>query len=404
VPEVPEIHYARSADGTNIAYRVAGDGPVDLVFLSGQPFPVDLLWEDPGFARVAKRLRAFSRSVWYESLGWGASEGDFRDTFEVGTAVADLVAVLDAAGFERVALVGEAMAGARTVRFALAHPERLGALVLLNSCAHYLREEDYPWGVPAESLDDVVAFAKQRWGTGATMELLAPSRAADTRFREWWVRCERLGAGPDAAVAAFRFGLEQDVRPLLPAVSAPTLVLHRQGNRYIDIGAGQDLAERIPGAKFVALPGDDHVFFSGDTDGLVDEIEDYLTGRHHGAEGDVVTATVVFTDIVASTERQAGVGQGEWSRLTDRHDAMVRAALARHRGREVKTTGDGFLATFDAAGRALRCTGEVQFRRRPLLRLHRGGAAHPADGRHGSDARRCRLLAGGVRRRGLQLW
>jgi class 3 adenylate cyclase len=156
-----------------------------------------------------------------------------------------------------------------------------------------------------------------------------------------------------------RADLQQDVRPLLPSISVPTLVLHREGNRYIHLGAGRYLAEHIPEAKFVVLPGDDHAFFVGDTDALADEIEEFLTGARSGADADVLTMTILFTDIVASTEHQARVGRREWSRLTDRHDAMVRAALARYRGREVKTTGDGFLATFDATGRAIRCAADI---------------------------------------------
>jgi class 3 adenylate cyclase len=156
-----------------------------------------------------------------------------------------------------------------------------------------------------------------------------------------------------------RSNWEEDVRPLLRSISLPTLVLHRENNRYIDLGAGRYLAEHVPDAKFVALPGDDHLFYVGDTDAVVDEIEEFLTGTRSGADGDVLTMTVLFTDIVASTEHQSRVGPGEWSRLSDRHDAMVRAALARHRGREVKTTGDGFLATFDATGRALRCAADI---------------------------------------------
>jgi class 3 adenylate cyclase len=189
--------------------------------------------------------------------------------------------------------------------------------------------------------------------------LVAPSRLADERFRAWFARSARFGAGPDQVADIVRASLEQDVRPLLPFISVPTLVLHREGNRFIRQGAGRYLAEHIPKAKFVILPGDDHLFFVGDTDALVDEIEDFLTGARSGAEGDVLTMTVLFTDIVASTEHQARVGPREWSRLTDRHDVMVRSALARYRGHEVKTTGDGFLATFDATGRALRCAVDI---------------------------------------------
>ena len=272
---------------------------------------------------------------------------------------ADLTAVLDAAGFERPTLVAEGASGLRAIRFSALHPERVSALVLVNSFAHYVKEDDYPWGVPSESLDKLVIALKERWGTSAFAEVAAPGRVADERFRGWFTRSMRIGGGPDQIADLVRSGFETDLRALLPSISAPTLVLHREGDRYINVGAGQYLAEHIPSAKFVVLPGEEHLFMLGDTDSLVDEIEEFLTGARTGAEGDVQTMTVLFTDIVASTEHQARIGPREWSRLTDHHDAMVRAALDRYRGHEVKTTGDGFLATFDATGRALRSAADI---------------------------------------------
>jgi class 3 adenylate cyclase len=213
--------------------------------------------------------------------------------------------------------------------------------------------------MPREDLDGYVAYRKETWGTGAIVELFAPSRIADERFRAWYARLERLGGRPEQVAQSWRAAYEADVRPLLPSISLPTLVLHREGNRLINLGAGRYLADHIPNSKLVVLPGDDHLFYVGDTDALADEIEEFLTGTRSGADGDVLTMTVLFTDIVASTEHQSRVGPREWSRLTDQHDAMIRAALSRHRGREVKTTGDGFLATFDAIGRALRCAADI---------------------------------------------
>jgi class 3 adenylate cyclase len=355
---VPETHYTRSADGTNLAYQVSGDGPLDVVFAHGG-VPIDVLSEDPGFARLRRRLDTFSRSVWLDPRGSGASEGDYRDYLRGDICEADFTAVLDALRLERPALVAWDSSGGGAIHFSVTRPERVSALVLINTFAHYVREDDYPWGVSPERLDGWVAAVKEGWGTSAAATVVAPSRMTDERFRAWYARSARFTGGPDQIADNNRAGLEHDVRPLLPCISVPTLVLHRQGNRYIHLGAGRYLAEHIPDAKFVAVPGDDHLFFVGDTDGLVDEIEDFLTGSRSGAEGDVLTMTVLFTDIVASTEHQARVGPREWSRLTDRHEAMVRAALSRHRGHEVKTTGDGFLATFDATGRALRCAADI---------------------------------------------
>jgi class 3 adenylate cyclase/pimeloyl-ACP methyl ester carboxylesterase len=359
VTDAPETQYTRSADGTNLAYQLSGDGPLEMVFLHSSAIPIDLLSDDPGFVRVRRRLDTFGRTMWFDIRGMGASEGDPLDSRAGEIMDADLTALLDAVGFERPAMIGGSIRGPTAIHFAVTHPERVSALVLFNSYAHYVREDDYPWGFTRQEVEELVAATKQRWGTAAGgLEFIAPSRVADKRFRDWYTRSVRFG-GPDQIADLQQALWEADLRPLLPSISVPTLVLHREGDRYIHLGAGRYLAEHIPHAKFVVLPGDDNLFFVGDTDALVDEIEEFLTGARSGGEGEAVLAAVLFTDIVASTEHQARVGPREWSRLTDRHDAMVRSALARHRGHEVKTTGDGFLATFDATGRALRCAAEI---------------------------------------------
>ena len=351
--DAPETRFARSADGTPLAYQLSGDGKLQLVFCHWAP-PIDLLSDDPGFVRVRRRLGTFSRTLWFDPRGMGASVGDHRGTRAGDIYDGDLTALLDTVGFQRPAIVGNGQSGPAAIHFSVTHPERVSALVLVNTYAHYLKEDDYPWGFRRQDLDVTVA-RERRPDPAAGVDFLAPSRVADERFRAWYARQRRFRGGPDRIADLVRLNFEDDVRPLLPSVTVPTLVLHREGNRYILLGAGRYLAEHIPHARFVVIPGDDHFLFVGDTDGLVDEIEEFLTGARSGAEGDVLTTTVLFTDIVASTEQQARVGPREWSRLTDHHDAMVRTALSRHRGREVKTTGDGFLATFDATGRALRC-------------------------------------------------
>jgi class 3 adenylate cyclase len=289
----------------------------------------------------------------------GASEGDAKDALGNEVFDLDLTAVLDAVGVDRTVVVAEGGSGGTAIHFSAVHPERVSSLVLINTYAHYVREEDYPWGLPPEDLDRYVEGIKRTWGTATNLEGLAPNRVADERFRAWYARSTRYIAGPDHIADLVRTSYEADYRALLPSISAPTMVVHREGDRVIRLGAGRYLAERIPDAKFVALPGADHLFYTGDTDAVADEIEEFLTGTRSGTEGDVLTMTVLFTDIVASTEHQARVGPREWSRLTDRHNAMVRSALVRHRGREVKTMGDGFLATFDATGRALRCAADI---------------------------------------------
>jgi class 3 adenylate cyclase len=360
VSDVPETRFAHSADGVRLAYQVSGDGPLNLLFLRDEAMPLDLMWDDPWFVRLSKRLGALGRTVWEEPRGVGASEGDYLAMVRGEHRDADFLAVLDAAvGSELVALVGWGAAGPNAIHFSFTHPERVSALVLINSHAHYVREESYPWGFPRASLDRLVAALPEGRDTGAALQLLAPSRTTDERFRAWWARAQRLGVGAEQFVESARVAVERDVRPLLASASVPTLVIHREDNRHFRLGAGRYLAENIPGARLVVLPGADHAYFAGDVDAVVDEIEEFLTGARSGAEGEVVLAAVLFTDIVASTEYQARVGPREWSRLTDQHDIMVRAALARHQGHEVKTTGDGFLATFDATGRALRCAAEI---------------------------------------------
>jgi class 3 adenylate cyclase/pimeloyl-ACP methyl ester carboxylesterase len=329
------------------------------VVLGGGPFAFELLWDDPGFERLARRLSSFGRVAWMDPRAWGASEGDPRTSYVGTVSDEDLDAVLASIGAQQVALFGWSTTGARVIRFAAMHPERVSALVLVDSCAHYVQEDDYPWGFPRENLDRIVASLEAAWSSGADLEITAPGRISDERFRAWYARARRASAGPHFLGEAFRQSLEMDVRDLLPSVSVPTLVLHREGDRFIHLGAGRYLAEHIPSAKFVVLQGDDHQYFLGDVDGLADEIEEFLTGSRGAGYGDIALAAVLFTDIVSSTEHQARLGPREWSRLTDHHDAMVRDILTRHRGHEVKTTGDGFLATFNATGQALRCATEI---------------------------------------------
>jgi class 3 adenylate cyclase len=354
VDERPVTRYAKAPDGVSIAYQVTGAGSLDLVFPPAMTAPIDMFWDEPGFVRLARRLGSFSRSVWCDGRGIGASDGVVDEVVD-----ADLTAVLDAVGCQQVVLVGWNQAGPTVIRYAAAHPERVAALVLFETYAHYVREDDYPWGLPREALDRFTASLKETWGTGAGLEVFAPSKAGDAGFRAWWARGQRLGTGVDQAAMSIRAGAFRDVRESLPTLAVPTLVLHRNEDRYIRVGAGRYLAEHIRGAKYVELPGDDHVFFVGDTDAVLDEIEEFLTGSHQAPEGDVVTATILFTDIVASTEQSARMGHRKWSRLTDEHDAMIRATLHRHRGREVKTIGDGFLAAFDATTRAVRAAMEI---------------------------------------------
>jgi class 3 adenylate cyclase len=363
VEERPVTRYVSAPDGVSLAYQVIGDGALDLVFFPGLALPIDLLWEDPGFAHFARRLGRFSRTVWLEGRGIGASGGDFTatgvDENGHGQMVYGLTSVLDAIGCEQVVLAAHGSAGPVAIRYAVTHSERVSTLVLVDSHAYYVREDGYPWGMPPDAIDRHLAVVKEAWGSGAALDALAPSKAGDERFRAWDSRSQRLGASPEGIAAAVRAGFQRDVRDLLPTLGLPTLVVHREGDRFIRAGAGRYLAEHIAGARYVGLPGEDHLFFVGDVDALLDEIEEFLTGTHQAPEGDVVTSTVMFTDIVSSTEQSARMGHRRWTKLADDHDAMVRAILGRYRGREVKTIGDGFLATFDSTTRAVHAAAEI---------------------------------------------
>jgi class 3 adenylate cyclase len=348
----------RAPDGVTLTFHVLGDGPLDL-FWRGAGAPFELSLDDPGFMRVVKRLGAFCRIITSEPRGAGASEGTPGDQYVADIVDSDILAVLDAAAARQAALVGWSSGGSNVILFAATHPERVKALILIDSCAHYVREDDYPWGFPRERLNDIVASLEGSWASAKDLEVTAPSRIGDERFRAWWGRARRASYAPRAYVENLLASLEFDVRPHLPTISVPTLVLHREGDRMIHLGAGRYMAEQIPGAKLVVLPGDDHLFFVGDTDSMLDEIEEFLTGSRSAADASTVTTNILFTDIVGSTQLQARLGPREWSRLTDEHDVAVREVLTRHRGRKVKSTGDGFLATFDAAGRTIRCAIEI---------------------------------------------
>jgi class 3 adenylate cyclase len=267
----------------------------------------------------------------------------------------DVRAVMDAVGCERAAVCGISEGGPLAALFAATYPDRTAALIFYGSVVKWLAAEDFPWGLPAEVLDLMTDFADHNFGTGPPLEFWAPSVAGNPSLQQWWAESERLSSSPGAMKAQLEMNRRIDVRPILPSINVPTLVLHRADDVIINVGQGRYLAEQIPGAKYVELAGADHIPFYGDSDSVVEEIEEFLTGTRHAAPADRVLSTVLFTDIVGSTELAARLGDASWRHLLDRHDVIARREVERWRGRPVKSTGDGVLATFDGPARAIRC-------------------------------------------------
>jgi class 3 adenylate cyclase len=352
----PENRYAKSGD-VNIAYQVVGEGPLDLVLIPGFVSHLDIDWDGPGNSHFLRRLASFSRLIRFDKRGTGLSDrpGGLPD---LETRMDDVRAVMDAVGSERAALLGYSEGGPMSVLFAATYPERTAALVLYGTYAkRHEPDDDYPWVATREERLAYADEIERGWGEEADLGTMAPN--ADESLVRWWRARARASASPGAAKALILMNSQIDVRDVLPAVQAPTLVLHRAGDRDSRLEEGRYIADRIPGARFVELEGEDHVPFIN-PDQIVDEVEEFLTGVRRGPEPDRVLATVLFTDIVGSTERATEVGDRAWRDLLERHHAVVRTALARFQGREVDTAGDGFLATFDGPARAIRCAGAIR--------------------------------------------
>lgn len=358
--------YAPSGDGF-VAYQIEGNGPLDLLELSnGTNISIDETAEEPHWDRYVQRLASFSRLIRFDLRGVGLSDPlSPSEAPTLESTVRDALAVLDTAGADRVAVLGSGFGGAAGILLGATHPERVRALVLVNSTARWLMDDDYPFGFSAE---DVAQWSKATIDpTGASVVpeelndtvLYAASLAPDPSFRQWWTRASRRGASPAAARALSSLYTGVDVRSALSSISVPTLVMHRTEQVLLSIGHAQYLADHISGAKFVTLPGVDTLPFSGDIDELVDPIEEFLTGEHRPIPIDRVLATIVFTDIVRSTEQLAELGDRRWHEVLVRHDAMLQRQVERFRGRLVKRTGDGAIITFDGPARAISCANSI---------------------------------------------
>ncbi|MEH2539480.1 MULTISPECIES: adenylate/guanylate cyclase domain-containing protein [unclassified Bradyrhizobium] len=346
---VPDTLYAKSGH-VRIAYQVVGDGPFDLVFVPGFISNLDLAWEDPVRAQVWTRLAAFSRLILFDKRGTGLSDR-IGGVPTLEERMDDVRAVMDAVGSRQAGLFGASEGGAMSMLFAASYPDRTRALALYGAFSHFLS-----WVMPPDQLEAFLERLEKNWGTGQSLALFAPSLLSDNACKRRYARFERLSASPSSATALIRMNSEIDIRPILPSIQVPTLIVHREGDANVNVEAGRFLANQIPNAKYVELPGNDHLLWVGNTERVVDEVEEFLTGSRHIPEPDRVLATVLFTDIVGSTKRAEAIGDRAWHDLLDRHNEIVRREILHHRGREVKTTGDGFLITFDGPARSIRCS------------------------------------------------
>ena len=363
---VPEIRYVRTPGGVHIAYQVWGNGPVDLILVGqGGYSNIEFLWQLPGFARYLGRLASFARIIQFDPRGVGLSDPLSLERLPtIETRMADTLAVMDVVGCERAALLAADATGPLAIVFAATHPERTAALILFGTTCCGLRKPDYPWSWSEDEWEAYADEVEEGWGDPAFVEKflrgLAPTLDLDDATVRTFTTYFRVAASPGSAAAIDRMERDTDVRHVLPSIQVPTLVMHRKGDQVYFLEEGRYIAERIPGARFVELEGTDHLWWVGDDEALANEAERFLASvRTEEAEFDRALATVLFTDIVGSTEHTATLGDRAWNELLERHHAIVRAILRRYHGREVDTAGDGVFATFDGPARAIRCAQAV---------------------------------------------
>jgi pimeloyl-ACP methyl ester carboxylesterase len=353
---ISDVQYADSG-GINIAYRVFGEGSIDLVFVAGAMTNLAVLWEQPDYRRFCERLGSFTRLILFDKRGMGLSERVQIGTLE--ERMDDVRAVLDAVGSEQAALLGVSEGGPMSILFAATYPERARALILCGAEVKEEKTDDWPWGESTrEEFEKWIALVPERWGKGQSLGYFVPSREDDDEMIAWFGRLQMQSGSPREAEVIMRMGFAIDVRDVVPAVKIPTLVLHRTGDLVSHVENGRWLARTIAGARLVELPGADHAPFI-DADDILDEIQEFLTGVREPVEPERVLATVLFTDVVGSTEKARELGDRRWRDLLDRHNEIVRRDLERFRGREVDTAGDGFFATFDGPARAIRCARSI---------------------------------------------
>jgi class 3 adenylate cyclase len=352
--DTPKTNYVRVGEG-DVAYQVFGDGPIDLLLSYGLGVHVEIIWEVPIWRKILTILSSFTRLILFDRRGTGASDSisfDGVPTWE--ESIEDMITVLDAVGSTRAAIMATLDTGYNGVLLAAMRPDRVSHLVLFNTSARYLVAEDYPLGVSPDALDALVELLANEWGTVDFMRLVNPTSADDVEFINLSTRMLRVSNTPRSAAAQYKYLLPRDVRQALPMIQAPTLVLHVEENVLVPIDFGRYLADHISGAQFIKLPGGDLSITESNIMSL-DHVAEFLTGKRPPIEIDRILTTVLFTDIVRSTEKAAALGDQRWASLLDRHDRVVRETLAHFRGQEINTTGDGFVASFDGPARAIRC-------------------------------------------------
>src|SRR2546421_1754915 len=352
--DVPEINYARSADGVHVAYQVLGDGPPDVVYANSFMSHIEVSWDYPPAVRFYERIAAFSRLVLFDRRGTGLSD-PIVEHFTMEDRTDDIRAVMDAVDIDRAVLLGSSEGAMACLYFAALHPERVSVLILFSPLIAGLTDDEYSWAWTQESVDVLFGGLENAWATGAGVELTNPSLVDDADARAWYARYFRLSASPSLVRTLMRHNLEVDIRDVLPAIGVPTLVLHRTDETWLNVGYGRYAASKIPGARLVELAGTDHYIWEQNSDVVAEEIEEFLTGVRRSRGPERSLKTVVFTDIVGSTERAREVGGERWRKLLDRHEAALQRQIARFEGQLVKTTGDGALALFDGPARAIRC-------------------------------------------------
>ena len=356
----PVTRYAKSGD-VHIAYQTFGDGPFNLVFAPLFVSNIELYWDQPNWAHWLNRLGSYARVAIFDKRGTGGSDR-ISELPGLEVRMDDLRAVMDAAGMEQAALLGVSEGGPLAALFAATYPERSRALVLCGSFAKFVS-----WFPTDEAFDQFLGYVEQAWGSGASLPFFAPSFADDQATQQWWGRFERLGASPAGVTALMKMNRQIDISDIVSTIRVPTLVIHRTDDVTINVEGGRYLAKHIPGARYLELPGKDHPPWIGDNaDEISDAVEEFLTGSRQPVSHDRVLATVLFTDIVGSTEKAAALGDRRWRDLLDSHHATIRRNLARYRGKEIKTTGDGILATFDGPARGVRCACSIAEEIRPL--------------------------------------